>query len=472
MPLPEKLEGITIHLVGAKGTGMCALAELLVSAGGKVTGSDVDEVFYTDSILEELGVKVSGFSREALDADTVYVVRSAAYDESNPVVAEAIKRNLVVLTYPEALGDLSVNYDSSAVAGVHGKTTTTALTGTILKKLGSSSTVVVGSAVAGFGNRSTWLGGNRFLVAETCEYRRHFLHYHPRRIILTSVESDHQDFYPDLASIRAAFLDFINLLPEGGELIYCFDDQGAAEVAEEMRVRRPDIVTVPYGMDAPGMWRISGEKSAEGENIFRVEAFDKDFVLKVPGHHLVLDAAAALALSYSLLMEEKGGFDVDAAAAALAGFSGSRRRSEIIGEAGGILVMDDYAHHPTAIVTTLAGLRAFHPGRRLIVDFMPHTYSRTAALLDEFSDSFSDADVLLLHPIYSSAREKYDGSVDGRILWEKTSASRGGRPTLYCETLDEAERELADILKPKDLFITLGAGNNRPLGPRILKEFS
>ncbi len=472
MPLPEKLKDISIHLVGAKGTGMCALAELLVSGGAEVCGSDVDEVFYTDGILEQLGVEVRGFSRESLDDETAYVIRSAAYDESNPVVAEALYRGLDVLTYPEALGDLSRRFDSSAVAGVHGKTTTTALAGTILKALDSPATVVVGSAVAGFGDRSTWSGGDRFLVAETCEYRRHFLHYHPRRIVLTSVESDHQDFYPDYASIRAAFLDFIDLLPDGGELIYCSDDSGASEAALEVSRRRPEIVLIPYGVSAAGQWRITAGSQTAGENRFQVEAFSREFSLAVPGFHLVLDAVAALALSYSLKMEETGGFDAGRAAEALTGFRGSRRRSEIIGEAGGVLVMDDYAHHPTAIAATLKGLRAFRPDKRLVVDFMAHTYSRTAALLDEFAGSFNDADVLLLHPIYASAREVYDGTVTGRVLWEKTAASRPGRETLYCETLDEADKELAGILKDGDLFITLGAGNNRPLGTRILKELS
>ncbi|MCK5735202.1 MAG: UDP-N-acetylmuramate--L-alanine ligase [Spirochaetaceae bacterium] len=472
MPLPEKLEGISIHLIGAKGTGMCALAELLVSSGAAVSGSDVDEVFYTDSILDQLGVNVSGFSRKSLADGTEYVIRSAAYNEMNPVVAEALDRGLPMLTYPEALGNLSRQFDSSAIAGVHGKTTTTALTGSILKALKSPATVVVGSAVAGFGDRSTWTGGKRFLVAETCEYRRHFLHYHPHRIVLTSVESDHQDFFPDYESIKTAFLDFVDLLPDGGELIYCSDDPGACEVASQAALSRPEIVLVPYGVSASGKWRIILETAAPGENRFRVEAFTQEFSLGVPGHHLVLDSAAALALSYSLEMEEKGRFDVEEAASALAGFRGSRRRSEIIGNAGGVLVMDDYAHHPTAIATTLKGLKAFHPERRLVVDFMPHTYSRTAALLEEFAGSFSDADVLLLHPIYASAREEYDGSVTGRVLWEKTAAARPGDQTLYCETLEEAGRELAGILRPGDLFITLGAGNNRPLGQRILKELS
>lgn len=470
MPLPEKLDGLDIHLVGVKGTGMCALAELLVSAGAHVSGSDIEEVFYTDKILNELGVVVRSFSAESLGGQTGLVIRSAAYDESNPVVAAAVARNLPVLTYPEALGDLSTRFDSSAIAGVHGKTTTTALSGTLLRALDSPATVVVGSAVAGFGDRSTWIGGTQFLVAETCEYRRHFLNFHPRRIVLTSIEPDHQDYYPDYKSIRTAFLEFLNLLPDGGELIYCCDDEGARETVEELAGSRDGIKLIPYGESADGEWKVSFGEPAAGENRFRVGCFDQEFHLAVPGRHLVLDAVAALALTSSIKQEEHAAFDTAAAALALAGFRGSRRRSEIIGETDGILIMDDYAHHPTAIQTTLNGLRAFHPDRRLVVDFMPHTYSRTAALLEEFSSCFEDADVLILHPIYASAREVYNGSVSGLELWEKASKQRPGKKTLYCKTLDEAAVEISGILDSGDLFITLGAGNNRPLGQQLLKE--
>lgn len=470
MPLPEKLDGKDIHLVGVKGTGMCALAELLVSAGANISGSDIDEVFYTDKILNELGVVVSPFSRDSLGDQVVLVVRSAAYDENNQVVAAAIDRGIPIITYPEALGDISSRYDSSAIAGVHGKTTTTALAGTLLRAMDSPATVVVGSAVAGFGDRSTWIGGTRFLVAETCEYRRHFLHYHPGRIVLTSVESDHQDYYPDYNSIRTAFLEFIDLLPAGGELIYCYDDDGARDIVAELAGSRDDIKLIPYGEKADGDWKVTFGEPSAGENRFSVGCFDREFHLAVPGRHIVLDAVAAMALTVSLKREENRDFDVAAAALALAGFRGSRRRSEIIGENNGVLIMDDYAHHPTAIRTTLKGIRAFHPDRRLVVDFMPHTYSRTAALMEEFASSFEDADVLILHPIYASAREAYNGTVSGLELWEKASTNRPDKETLYCKTLDEAAVEISGILSRGDLFITLGAGNNRPLGQRFLKE--
>ena len=462
------MEGRPVYLVGIKGTGMCALAELLSARGARVSGCDTSEVFYTDRILAELNVPVVSFEEAVLSEEAQAVIRSDAYGEDHPLAAEALRRGVPVYSYPEVLGMMSRTVDASAVAGVHGKTTTTALAGTLMKAFGLKGTVVAGGAVAGFGNRSTWRGGDDFLVAETCEYRRNFLCYRPRRIVLTSVESDHQDCFPDYASIRDAFLEFVCSLRQGGQLIYCSDDKGAGEVAALCGGRRPDIRMLPYGVSAPGKWKVRCGAPSPGINSFKIEAFKEDFHLALPGRHIALDAAAALALVYSIAP----GLDAAEAAAALAGFRGSRRRSEIVGEAGGVLVMDDYAHHPTAIAATLDGLKAFHPERRLVVDFMPHTYSRTSALLDEFAAAFHHADLLILHPIYASARENAQGTVSGEELKARAESLRGGRGTLFHATLDESRRCLRSELRPGDLFITMGAGNNWPLGRSILRELA
>lgn len=443
---------------------MCALAEILTAQGAVVNGSDTAETFYTDKILDEIGVPVTAFDDTFLPGDTELVIRSAAYEEDNPVAAAAAAKRIPTLTYPEALGHLSEFYHhAAAVAGVHGKTTTTALVGTLVKALGIPATVVVGSAVAGFGDRSTWRGGDLFFIAETCEYRRHFLHYRPKRIVLTSIESDHQDYYPDYPSIKAAFLEFVLSLPENGELIYCRDDEGAREVAEAAASERPDMKITPYGESAMGPWAVKFSEPAPGVNKFRVAAFDIEFNLPIPGRHIVLDAVAALAL-VDLMTPN---LDASAAAKALSTFRGSRRRSEIIGDTGGVLVMDDYAHHPTAISATLRGLKMFYPERRLVVDFMPHTYSRTAALMDEFADSFADADVLCLHPIYASARESFTGKVSGEELAQKSAFRRGDKTTVFHKELDTTVSYLKNNLRRGDLFITLGAGDNWPIGRKV-----
>ena len=474
-------KGLRVHLVGAKGTGMAALAEILAARGARLSGSDVPDVFYTDAILHAIGVPVyPGFDASRIDDSLDLVVHSAAYRrDQNPELVEALRRGLPVLNYPEALGQISAGADSSGISGVHGKTTTTAMTGAVLAALGLPATVLAGSAVAAFGGRSTLLKGSRYFVAETCEYRRHFLAFHPRRIVLTSIESDHQDYYPSYEDIFAAFLEYIHRLPQGGELIFCADQEGARRAAERAAADRPDLLLTPYGHRAEGPYRLVSYSSGEGRAAFRLAGFDRDFELHVPGEHLALDATAALALSFALLKNERSRppneQELAAAAAALAGFGGSKRRSEILGEAGGILFMDDYGHHPTAIRETIKGVRAFWPNRRLIVDFMAHTYSRTAALFDDFVASFDEADMVVLHKIYASARETQGSGPDGRRLFEalrnrRAAAGNPAEPLYFDEPLDALE-PLARLLRPGDLFLTMGAGDNWRLGSALIERF-
>ncbi|MCX7025737.1 MAG: UDP-N-acetylmuramate--L-alanine ligase [Spirochaetes bacterium] len=469
--LPEDLAGCRIHLVGAKGTGMTAFAEILSHFGALLTGSDVPDVFYTDAILDSLGVKVASFSPGNIAPGLDLVIHSAAYDPNrHPELVESERLGIPVLSYTEALGAFSARFDSSGIAGVHGKTTTTALTGAMLKEIGAPAIVLAGSAVSSFGDRSTMIAGELYFVAETCEYRRHFLSFHPRRIVLTSVEPDHQDFFPTYESIRDAFVEYACRLPPGGELIHCSDDPGAVETAGLAMRLRPDLLLVPYGLTATGPYRIVECSARDGKVSFRLSGFEDSFSLRVPGRHTVLDAAAALALALSIERDRTGNpvpakATLVKAACALEAFRGSRRRSEIILDSRGILIVDDYAHHPTAIRTTLAGFREFYRGRRLIVDFMSHTYSRTKALLDQFAESFGDADEVILHKIYPSARESPDGSVSGRTLFEAASRKHGN-VRYFEEPMDALDHLLAD-LKPGDVFVTMGAGDNFKLGRAV-----
>ena len=483
----ELKKGSRVYFVGIKGTGMCALAELLHNRGIHVTGSDSNEVFYTDAILKELGISW----HESFDASHIdnqdMVIHSAAYSvETNPELTEALRLGVPVYRYTDALGAYSAGFDSSGIAGVHGKTTTTALAGTLLRGVGAPAQILDGSVVGVFGNRSTLSLGDKYFVAETCEYRRHFLAFHPRRIVLTSVESDHQDCFPTYADIRDAFLDYGRLLPPRGEFIYCADDPGACEVALALKNERPDLLFVPYGFRAEGDYRIEFFETRDERIVLRLRGFPHELKLRVPGRHTALDAAAALALTSSIVKKEFGAADSDGwnderregARKALEDFSGSKRRSEILGEAGGILFMDDYGHTPAQIRTTIEGLKEFYPGRRLVMSFMSHTYTRTAALLDEFAASFEKADLILLHKIYASAREVYSGGVTGRTLFEKTREVLGGKRgdnaenrLLYSEEPDESADLLLNVLKSGDLFITMGAGDNWRLGERLFRHY-
>jgi UDP-N-acetylmuramate--alanine ligase len=472
-----------IYFVGIKGTGTCALAELFRSNGAEVSGSDTPEIFYTDTILNELHIQFfTSFEAAHVPKDAALVVHSAAYSaESNPELEQAGKLEIPILNYPEALGLYSGLFDSAAISGVHGKTTTTAIAGTLLAATNLNAAVLAGSAVNTFGTatggaRSTIHCGSgsiadaKFFAAETCEYRKHFLHYHPTRIILTAVESDHEDFFPTYNSIRDAFVEFARKLPPAGALIYCADDSGACEVVSILQKEKAPNA-IPYGFSAPGPFGIEWHKTSSGLQEFKLAGFSPVFALKVPGTHNVLNTAAALALISNMsgspsIIEECGA----GLREALLKFSGSRRRMEILGEAGGILFADDYGHHPTAIRSTLAGLKAFYPGRRIVCSFMSHTYTRTAALFDEFAACFACADVVMLHKIYASAREMPGAfaGVCGHSLFE---AVRKQHPNAhYCEEPLDAADELLGILQSGDIFITMGAGNNWPLGQALYQE--
>ena len=468
--------GKEAYFVGLKGTGVCALAELMHGLGVKASGSDTGEVFYTSAILRELGIPC----HETFDASHIgnnidIVIYSAAYsEEGNVELAEARRRGIPLLKYPDALGAYSAAFDSAGIAGVHGKTTTTAMCGALTRSLGLPAQVLAGSAVADFNGRSTLSLGGKYFIAETCEYRRHFLAFHPRRIILTAVESDHQDFFPTYESIRGAFVDYCRLLPPDGELIYCADDPGASEVAGIIENENRAVRPIPYGFSAQGDYKIIFYKVENERAFFRLAGFPGEFALRLPGRHEALNAAAALALASILVTKEFGGWNderLSAAKTALENFRGSKRRSEIIGEAGGIVFMDDYGHHPTAIKTTLEGLKTFYPSRRLVVSFMSHTYSRTAALLDGFATSLAAADMLFLHRIYASAREQYNGSVSGETLYETAKSARQADTVCYVDDPAEAFEPLVKLLKPGDIFLTLGAGNNWPLGRRLFDHY-
>ncbi len=470
--LPKSLAGFKAYLVGIKGTGMAALAEILTTRGARVSGSDTGETFYTDAVLKRLGIPFTeGFDARNLPNDVQLVIHSAAYRrDENPELVAAAARSLPIVTYPEALGLLSQASDSSGISGVHGKSTTTAMCGAILKAWGSPATVLVGAEVPAFGSRSTLTQGDRYLVAETCEYRRHFLNFHPARIVITSVEPDHLDYFKGQDDLLDAFEEYGARLPRAGTLVYCADDPGARAAAARITARRPDVTALPYGRTAEGAYRIVDELSAEGSTSFALAGWQQRFTLRIPGEHSVLNAAAALALC-GLLWSRKehggAGPDLAAAAGALAAFSGSRRRSEILGEAAGVLFMDDYGHHPTAIRATLEGYRKFFPGRRLIVDFMSHTYSRTRALLGEFGRCFEPAHMVILHKIYASARESNEGGMTGRVLFEEVARHHGN--VRYFEEPSDAAPFLRSELRPGDLLVTMGAGDNWKLGRALFE---
>ena len=472
------LKGKRVYCVGIKGTGMAAMAELLLARGSRVSGSDVKEVFYTDAVLKDLGISFyEGFREENLDPRSDLIVHSAAYDRHrHPELKRAVNLGIPVMEYSEALGYLSSLSNSVAVSGVHGKTTTTAMAATILKGLSFPAQVLVGSAVHSLGGRSTYNGGEQFFIAETCEYRRHFLSFHPQRLIITSVEPDHLDYYKDFEDIKNAFIQFGGLLPEDGGLIYCNDDEGTRAVVESIVKRNPSLREVPYGFSAAGDYRIIDAVKEEGKSRFCLAGGWGPYEITIPGEHSLLNASAAIALVRDLMKEQEFSLSPPERERrireALSSFKGSKRRSEVLGEAGGVLFMDDYGHHPTAIRKTLAGIRDFYPQRRIIVDFMSHTYSRTRALLMDFAAAFDLADQVVLHKIYSSARESDKGEGLDEEFFHLLKEKHPNHGVHYFPEIMDAREFVQELLVPGDLFLTLGAGNNWILGDELFKIFS
>ncbi|WP_407426408.1 UDP-N-acetylmuramate--L-alanine ligase [Treponema sp.] len=484
--LPSSFEGVHFHFVGIKGTGMVALVEILHARGAVITGSDVSERFYTDEILEHLGICALSFSEKNITDSVQFVIYSSAYSvEKNPDLIEAKKRGLPMMLYSEALGAVSAASYSCGVCGVHGKTTTTGLCGTLLKELPLESQVLAGSIIKSFGDSCVMTKGHEYFVAETCEYQRHFMAFHPKKIILTSVESDHQDYYPTYEDIRDAFVDYICKLSEGGQVIYCADDKGACEAVELAKTKRSDIQAIPYGEKAFGDYRLAFGRVEGGVHYFTVSSLD-ECAICVPGDHNVRNATAALALCAELLKSDgKNPLDfIEDLKRGLKNFAGGKRRSEIVGRAKtplgqDVIFIDDYGHHPTAIKTTLAGFREFYKNHKIIVDFMSHTYTRTAALLEEFASSFDSADKVIINKIYGSAREDAGAAnVTGEILSEH--AKKYHKDIYYAGEFDEAsEMGLKFLSEPsgKDfpdgyVFVTMGAGDNWKVGKKILEKLS
>jgi len=446
-----------IHFVGIKGTGMSALAHITsLIEETVITGSDVSQRFFTDTILERAGITVLDFNQNNVtDADLVVV--SAAYDENHPEILRARELNIEVLTYPQYLGKLMSEKKGICVAGTHGKTTTTAMVGKILLDLGLDPSIVVGSDVPCLGGNAHAGKGDYFL-AESCEYRRHFLNYSPEHLIITNMELDHPDYFKDLNDVLDAFCELSAKLPEHGNLVIWHDDPN-----RNMIKTKAKITTYGLTQDAD----IRAENAVFNNNGCSFDVIINNQIvgnisLGVSGKHNILDALAAIALASRLSLP------IIAVLEALKGFNGTKRRFERLGTHKGAVIVDDYAHHPTEIQTTLDGARRSYPGRRIRAVFQPHTFSRTEKLFYEFSEAFSEADEVVLAEIFSSAREKKSGHnpISSEMLADLIQER--GITTRYFPTLEEISSYLDQTMDKDDLVITLGAGDVYKVGVNLV----
>ncbi|HEU4584934.1 MAG TPA: UDP-N-acetylmuramate--L-alanine ligase [Gemmatimonadaceae bacterium] len=463
-----------VHFMGAAGAGMSALAELLARRGVRVTGCDANPATVAD--LERSGISVARGHDPAHVEGARAVVVTSAVPRDHPELQAARERGIPVIRRAEALAEAVAVGDVVAVAGTHGKTTTTVMTTEALTAAGLEPTGIVGGRVASWnGNLSA--GSDELFVVEADEYDRSFLALTPTVAVVTSIEADHLDIYSDLADIRETFARFAR---DARAIVLCADDAGADALPTP-----PTAEVVRYGISSTDARLVAREVVFEpGGGSTYLPVYDGRALprvrLEVPGRHNVLNSLAALASGLVL------GADAEAMARGLAGFRGVERRFQHVGEACGVLVIDDYAHHPTEIRATISAARSALPGRRLLVAFQPHLYSRTRDFAGEFGAALAEADEIFLTEIYP-AREKPIAGVSSSLIEEAIAratrgagagAPSGGAATPASARLawrgerGELAAALAGAVRSGDVVITLGAGDITRTGPELLAHLT
>ena len=474
---------MTIYLVGIKGTGMAHLAVLLKAMGHEVSGCDSGERFVTDSTLEAHALVVDhGFDADLLTASADLVIHSSAYGASVPIIAEAKRRGIEVLDYPAFVARLTGEQESWAVVGTHGKTTTASVATHLL----SQATGGRFPFYALYGSREQALDavpywGNQVALFEGCEYQDHFLSYRLRGILITTIDWDHPDYFPDLEAVFSSFVTLAMGLERRGILIYNSDDALVRRLISVVAARRADLTLIGYGLSADGLFKIV--KRGAGRYAF-AGLGDLLFTVVVDEPSLVGDHLGALVLASAMLLDQdppKLYLDDSALVTDevlstvvahlgrhLATFAGAVGRLEVMGEEGGVIYLDDYAHHPREIVVLLGEVSRRWPGREMVVLFSPHTASRTRALFDEFVASLRLIDHLVIQATYASARQDGGGDDPSQALYERLVRLMGER-VCYAKTDDEAIAAACSRLHEGALCITMGAGNNRDLGKKIAR---
>jgi UDP-N-acetylmuramate--alanine ligase len=447
-----------IHFIGIGGIGMSGIAEVLANLGFRVSGSDQKKSEVT-AHLEELGAEISeGHAAENV-GDAHVVVRSTAVKDDNPEVLEARRRSIPVIPRAEMLAELMrMKPHTVAVAGSHGKTTTTSMVATVLGIAGLDPTFVIGGIVRTY-RANARLGKSELMVVEADESDRSFLMLTPTIAVVTNIDREHMDYYHDMEDVRKCFADFVNKVPFYGAAVLCLDDPHVQAVIPKVERRR-----VTYGMSA--------QADVSAHDITYDHSFGSKFsvlrgvdllgpvTLRVPGKHNVYNSLAAIAVGLELEVP------FDTIAHALGEFSGADRRFQFKGEEAGVTVVDDYGHHPTEIKATLSAARIGAPNRRIVVLFQPHRYTRTNDLMDEFASAFNNADVLFVTDIYAASEVPIEG-VNAAILTGRIK-SWGHKNAEYVGAVENAPEALRANVREGDLVITLGAGSVHKAGDQLL----
>jgi UDP-N-acetylmuramate--alanine ligase len=429
-----------VHFIGIGGIGISAVARMMIHEGKVVTGQDMQDGEVV-SELKKVGANIRiGQSYENIPEDVDLIVYTIAIDKYDPELAKKIKEQIKipVLSYPQMLDIISRDKYTIAVSGTHGKTTTTAMIAQILRDNGDDPTVIVGSLLVG--DKSNFIAGqSKYFVVEACEYRRSFLNINPKILVITNIDNDHLDYYKDIEDIKSAFREMALKVPSDGFVICNPDDKNIKDVIEGINAK---VVN----------WN---------------DYFNKDLKLKIPGIHNKYDAAGAVAVASTL------GISKEKAEQYVGEFPGTWKRFEFKGKLkSGALVYDDYAHHPTEVMATLAGFREIYPRDdrwKVTVVFQPHLFSRTKLLLNDFAKSFVDADEVLVLPIYY-AREEDDGTISSKILSDEINKITDNSKAFDSfEDLDKYLETKLPYMNEKNIIITMGAGEAVKVGDFLLK---
>src|SRR5687768_11189620 len=449
-----------IHFIGIGGIGMSGIAEVLCNLGFVVSGSDIKKSKNTDR-LEALGMKV--YERHAAEniGDAQVVVYSSAVRPENPEVVLAKERGIPVIPRAEMLAELMMLKPYAvAISGTHGKTSTTSMVATLLGHAGVDPTTVVGGVVDTLGSNAK-LGGSEWFVTEADESDRSFLMLNPTIAVVTNIDKEHMESYKGMDDVVQCFTDFVNKVPFFGAAIICLDDPNVQLIIPNIKRRR-----VTYGLTAQA--DISAHEIRYNDSfgstftVWRAAEVLGEISLPVPGKHNVYNALAATAVALELEIP------FPKIAEAFAGFKNADRRFQFKGEAGGVTVVDDYGHHPTEILATLAAAKNSSGGRRTVVVFQPHRFSRTQELMDEFALAFNNADVLYVLDIYAASETPIEG-ITAEVLTDNIR-KYGHKNATYIGDVETAAAKVTANLQPGDLVITLGAGSVTRLSDEILDE--
>lgn len=455
-----------VHFIGIGGAGMGGIAEVVANLGYTVTGSDLAENTMTRR-LQEQGVTVFKGHAAAQVGGADVIVVSTAIDDSNPEIQTAREQRVPIIKRAEMLAELMRFRHGIAVAGTHGKTTTTSLTTSLLVEGGLDPTYVIGGKLISSA-RNSKLGDGEYLVAEADESDASFLHLQPMIAVVTNIDADHLSTYDgDFNKLKATFVEFLHNLPFYGLAVLCVDDEHIRSVLDE--VNRPVIT---YGIEQPADIRATNVRYDGSQSHFRLECASDgrtmDVTLNLPGEHNVLNALAAIAVASELDVSD------DAICKALQEFEGIGRRFQLHGEVnfgrGKALLVDDYGHHPTEMAATLQAVRSAWPERRVVEVFQPHRYTRTRDLFEDFAQVLSEVDVLVLMDVYAASEQPIAGA-DGRAL-ARAIRVRGKVDPIFVSEVEDVPAVLRNILQDGDVVLTQGAGSVGGLAASLPEELS